>query len=185
MLAYGLIGLGVVGAIWGGSAVGGLWLAFIGWFLLTASAASARQAAIDASLEGLRARDLLTREIAWLDGSASVGTFARDLAMRGKRWALVGSPGIATGIVTISDVKRVPSPEWESTPVIRIATPMEQVLTSTPDASVRQVLQMMGSREVNQIPIVEGARIVGAVTREAVVHAIQVRATGEAPPLLD
>jgi Zn-dependent protease len=185
MLAYGLIGLGVVGAIWGGSAVGGLWLAFIGWFLLTASAASARQAAIDASLEGLRARDLLTREIAWLDGSASVGTFARDLAMRGKRWALVGSPGIATGIVTISDVKRVPSPEWESTPVIRIATPMEQVLTSTPDASVRQVLQMMGSRKVNQIPIVEGARIVGAVTREAVVHAIQVRATGEAPPLLD
>ena len=184
MLAYGLIGLGVVSAIWGGSAVGGLWLAFIGWFLLTASAATARQAAIDASLEGLRARDLLTREIAWLDGSASVGTFARDLAMRGKRWALVGSPGIATGIVTISDVKRVPAPEWDHTPVIRIATPMERVLTSTPDASVRQLLEMMGSREVNQIPIVEGARIVGAVTREAVVQAIQVRATGESRPLL-
>ena len=43
----------------------------------------------------------------------------------------------------------------------------------------------MGSREVNQIPIVEGARIVGAVTREAVVQAIQVRATGGSRPLLD
>ncbi len=185
LLAYGLIGLGAALALSGGNAIGGLWLAFIGWFLLTASAASARRAEIDATLEGLRARDLLTREIAWLDGSASVGSFARDLVMRGTRWALVGTPGIATGIVTISDVKRVAAPDWERTPVARIATPMEQVLTAPPEASVRELLQMMGSREVNQIPIVEGARIVGAVTREAVVHAIQVRATGGSRPLLE
>jgi Zn-dependent protease len=185
LLAYALIGLGAAAALAGGSAIGGLWLAFIGWFLLTASAASARQAEIDATLEGLRARDLLTREIAWLDGSASVGTFARDLVMRGKRWALVGAPGIATGIVTISDVKRVPAQEWDGTSVASIATPMERVATAPPEASVRELLQQMGSREVNQIPIVEGARIVGAVTREAVVHAIQVRATGDARPLLE
>jgi len=184
LLAYGLIGLGAATALSGGSAIGGLWLAFIGWFLLTASAASARQAEIDATLEGLRARDLLTREIAWLDGSASVGTFARDFVMRGKRWALVGAPGIATGIVTISDVKRVAPPEWDRTPVASIATPMERVVTSPPEASVRELLQLMGSHEVNQIPIVEAARIVGAVTREAVVQAIQVRATDGARPLL-
>jgi len=185
LLAYGLIGLGAAAALSGGNPIGGLWLAFIGWFLLTASAASARQAEIDARLEGLRARDLLTREITWLDGSASVGAFARDLVMRGRRWALVGEPGIATGIVTISDVKRVPAHEWDRTPVAAIATPMERVVTSPPEASVRDLLQLMGSREVNQIPIVEGARIVGAVTREAVVHAIQVRATDAARPLLE
>ena len=54
-------------------------------------------------------------------------------------------------------------------------------MTSAPDASVRELLQLMGSREVNQIPIVEGERIVGAVTREAVVQAIQVRATAPWP----
>ena len=184
LLAYGLIGLGAAAALSGGNPIGGLWLAFIGWFLLTASAASARQAEIDATLEGLRARDLLTREITWLDGSASVGSFARDLVMRGRRWALVGAPGIATGIVTISDVKRVPAHEWDRTPVASIATPIEQVATSPPEASVREILQQMGRMEVNQIPIVEGARIVGAVTREAVVHAIQVRATDVPRPLL-
>jgi Zn-dependent protease/predicted transcriptional regulator len=185
LLAYGLIGLGVVGALSGQNAIGGLWLAFIGWFLLTASSATARQAAIEASLEGLRARDLMTKEIAWLDGSAPVGTFARDLVMRGKRWALVGAPGIATGIVTISDVKRIAAPDWDRTPVNQIATPMERVLTSSPGASVPSLLQMMVSREVNQIPIVEGTRILGAVTREAVLQAIQVRATGTSRPLLD
>jgi CBS domain-containing protein len=105
--------------------------------------------------------------------------------MRGKRWALVGAPGIATGIVTISDVKRIPSQEWDRTPVSSIATPMQQVATAPPDASVRDLLRLMGSREVNQIPIVEAARIVGAVTREAVVHAIQVRATEGRRPLLE
>jgi Zn-dependent protease/CBS domain-containing protein len=185
LLAYGLIGVGAAGALAGGNAIGGLWLAFIGWFLLTASASSARQAEIDASLEGLRARDLLTREIAWLEGSASVGTFARDLVMRGKRWALVGTPGIATGIVTISDVKRIPARDWDATSVASIATPMERVATAPLEASVREILERMGSLQVNQIPVVEGARIVGAVTREAVLHAIQVRATGAARPLLD
>jgi Zn-dependent protease/CBS domain-containing protein len=185
LLAYGLIGLGLVAALAGRNPVAGLWLAFIGWFLLSASAATARQAAIDAGLEGLRARDLLTREVAWLDGSTPVRTFARDLVMRGKRWALVGTPGVATGIVTISDLKRISEPEWDDTPVNRIATPMERVLTSSPEASVRELLQMMGSRDVNQIPIAEGSRILGAVTREAVLHALQVRATGAARPLLE
>ena len=32
-------------------------------------------------------------DIAWLDAAASVGSFARDLVMRGRRWALVGSAG--------------------------------------------------------------------------------------------
>jgi hypothetical protein len=36
-------------------------------------------------------------------------------------------------------------------------------VTSPPDASVRCLLQLMGSREVNQIPIVEAERILGAV----------------------
>jgi len=184
LLAYALIGLGAAGALAGGNAIGGLWLAFIGWFLLTASASSARQAEIEATLEGLRARDLVTREIAWLDGSASVATFARDLVMRGKRWALVGSPGIATGIVTISDVKRLPARDWDATPVSSIATPMERVATAPLEASVHEILRQMGSLEVNQIPIVEGARIVGAVTREAVLQALQVRATGGTRPLL-
>jgi Zn-dependent protease len=185
LLAYGLIGLGAAGALAGGNPIGGLWLAFIGWFLLTASASSARQAEIDATLEGLSARDLITREIVWLDGSASVGSFARDLVMRGKRWALVGEPGIATGIVTISDVKRVPARDWDGIPVASIATPMERVATAPLGAPVQEILKQMASLEVNQIPIVEGARIVGAVTREAVVQAIQVRATGAARPLLE
>jgi Zn-dependent protease len=177
-LAYALIGVGAAAALAGGSAIGGLWLAFIGWFLLTASAASARQAQIDASLAGLRARDLLSGDIAWVDAAASVGSFARELVMRGRRWALVGSSGVASGIVTISDVKRVAAHDWDLTPVASIATPLPGIVTSPPDASVRDLLQLMGSREVNQIPIVEDGRIIGAVTREAVLQAIQVRASG-------
>ena len=112
--------------------------------------------------------------------SASVNKAIRDLVMRGRRWALIGEPGTATGIVTISDVKKVPSDAWDRTPVARVATPISRAVTATPDASVRELLRGMGDREVNQIPIVEGARIVGAVTREAVLHAIQVRATDAA-----
>jgi Zn-dependent protease/CBS domain-containing protein len=178
LLAYGLIALGAAAALSGGSAMGGLWLAFIGWFLLTASAASLRQAEVDASLAGLRARDLMSQDVAWLEASGSVGSFARELVMRGRRWALVGAPGAERGIVTISDVKRVMAEDWDRTPVGGIATPMERVATARAETPVRELLELMGGRQVNQIPIVEGARVIGAVTREAVLQAIQVRATG-------
>jgi Zn-dependent protease len=180
-LAYGLIGLGAAVALSGGNAMGGLWLAFIGWFLLTASASSARQAEIEASLEGLRARDLSSSDLLWIDPAATVGSFTRDVVMRGRRWALIGAAGAASGLVTISDVKRIPPQDWERTPVASIATPIARVSTSALDTSVRELLQLMASLEVNQIPVVEAGRIVGAVTREAVLHAIQVRTTGEAP----
>ena len=177
-LAYGLIGLGAAAALAGGNPIGGLWLAFIGWVLLSASGANARQAQVDASLQGLRARDLLSPEIAWLAAGDSVGHFARELVMRGRRWALVGSPGAATGIVTLTDARRVAPRDWDQTPIGSIATPMQAIVTSPPETSVLELLQLMGGRKLNQIPIVEGGRIVGAVTREAVIQAIQVRASG-------
>jgi CBS domain-containing protein len=175
IVAYGFIALGAVTVLGGGDTFSGLWMAFIGWFLLTASAASLRQVAIDVSLQDLTARDVMSADVAWIDPSASVDAFARELVMRGRRWALAGEPGRTLGIVTISDVRRVGSEIWNHTPVREIITPMEQLLTATPDTALPDLLISMGEREVNQIPILEGDRVIGAVTREGLVQAIQLR----------
>jgi len=172
-LAYGFIGLGALLALGRELWVSGLWLAFLGWFLLVAAGAGARRAGAGISLDGLTARDVMSRDVAWINGSAPVGEFARQLVMHGRRWALVGEPGRLVGLVTLSDLGRVPRREWEHTTVGRIATPIDRVISGAPDQPVRDLLLRMIERRVNQIPILAGGRMVGAVTRETVVQALE------------
>jgi len=179
LFAYAFIAVGALQVLdprlLGGGRADGLWLAFIGWFLLSAAGASIRQVALDASLQGLRARDIMAPVAARIPASAPVATFARELVMRGRRWALVEDAGRLVGLVTLSDVKRLDPEAWESTPVIRVATPAERMLTAAPSTPVREILVAMGSRDVNQIPVVEDGEVIGAVTRETLVHAIELR----------
>jgi hypothetical protein len=56
-----LIAFGVLTAILGG-AIGGIWFAFIGWFLLMAAESEAAAAAARSVLSGVRVDDVMVRE---------------------------------------------------------------------------------------------------------------------------
>src|SRR5215472_14693355 len=170
-MAYALIAAGAVQALRGD--LGGLWLAFIGWFLHSAATSTIRQALVDASLTRLRARDLMSEDVPRIAPDSSIAQFARDLVMRGRRWALVEHDGSAVGLISLTDVRRVPQEAWETTQVGRIATPIDALLTAPPDTPVRDLLRTMATRKVNQIPIRQGSQILGAVTREALVQAME------------
>jgi Zn-dependent protease len=179
-IAYGFILLGVLQALdprWLGSGrADGIWLAFVGWFLLSAAGGALRQVEIDAGLQGLFARDILAAVPARIPASSSVATFARDQVMRGRRWALVEEPGRVVGLVTLSDVQRLDPDQWETTPVSRVSTPRDRMLVAAPDTPARELLVAMGTRDVNQIPVVDSTgEVIGAVTRETLVHALELR----------
>jgi len=177
-IAYALVGLGAAVAF--ADLASGLWLAFIGWFILTASVAYRRQASFEISLRGLVARDVMTPRVPTVEAGLSVASFARDHLLRGDRWAIVLSGGTPRGLVSRTDVKGLAPEAWESTPVEAIATPLERVATATPEQPVTEVMRLLTERGANQIPIVEGDRIVGAVTLQNLVQAIEVRTP---PPL--
>jgi len=172
-IAYGFIGIGALQVL--GGDLGGLWLAFIGWFLVSASGSSIQQAAIGDALAGLCARDVLFQDVPRIGAGASVGEFARQFAMRGRRWALVEDAGTPLGLVSLSDVKQVPFDAWDATPVRSIATPMAKVETVAPESPVLDVLRAMAQRDVNQIPVRDGDRILGAISRDALVQLIDLR----------
>lgn len=172
-IAYGMVGLGALLALQG--LFGGIWLAFIGWFVLSASGATRRQAALELSLRGLRARDLMKPELETLDASTPVGVFAREFVMRGERWAIVMRNGQPQGLVTLTDVRRLAPEAWDSTPVEQVATPLDQVVMVSQDVPAREVLRLLSEHQTNQIPILDGETIIGAVTRQNVLQAIEIR----------
>ena len=65
-VAFGFILLGVM-RFFGGAGFGGLWIAFIGWFLLQAAQASYAQVAVVADLRGVHVRDIMSTDCATAD----------------------------------------------------------------------------------------------------------------------
>jgi Zn-dependent protease len=173
-IAYGLIGLGIVVAF--ADLVSGLWLAFIGWFILTASVAHRRQASFEISLRGLVARDVMTPRVPTVTAGLPVARFAQGHLMGGDRWAIVLDAGQPVGLISRTDLKRLPPERWETTGVGEIATPIDQVVMAGPELPVAEVLRLLTERHANQIPVSDGARIVGAVTRQNLLQAIEVQA---------
>ncbi len=48
----------------------------------------------------------------------------------------------------------------------------EEVVAVSPDASVREAATIMADRNINRLPVTEGGRLVGIVTRGDIVRAI-------------
>ena len=68
MVAFGFIALGIV-QYFGGAGIGGLWIAFIGWFLLQAARESCVQVGLAHALKGVRVADVMTRDCPrWMAG---------------------------------------------------------------------------------------------------------------------
>jgi len=179
IIAYALIALGIVVAL--ADVVGGLWLAFIGWFVLMGSAAHRRQAALEISLGGLTARDVMTDRVPTVEAGLSVGRFARDHLLRGDRWAIVLDGDLPRGLVSRTDVKRLAPELWDATRVEEIATPMAEVVVASPDQPVAELLRLLGERRANQLPIVEDGHLRGSVTLQDLLKALEVRTPGAAP----
>src|SRR5437773_12346472 len=96
-----------------GAGFGGLWLAFIGWFLLDAARSSYQQQESAELLRGVRVGDVMTKECPTVKGDLNLQTFVDDYLLRsGQRCFLVEEDGNNIGLVTAHQVKDVDRDKW-------------------------------------------------------------------------
>src|SRR5579863_6090324 len=81
VIALLFIALGIF-RFFGGAGFGGLWIAFIGWFLLQAAGASYGSVALTTGLQGVRVSDIMTRECTSVDGNVNVQQFVEEHLLR-------------------------------------------------------------------------------------------------------
>ena len=89
----------------------------------------------------------------------------RYMVEQGERVVMVANDGAVLGILTVTDVQRVPREEWPNTPAQQIMTPREKVTTVSTETRALDVLQLLGERRLNQVPVLEDGRMVGLITR--------------------
>jgi CBS domain-containing protein len=154
-----------------------LWLAFIGWFLKDAAAATYIGVEASAALSNVRVKDVMSQDCPTVDGNLNLRTFAENYLMRtGRRCFVVREDGRYIGIVTVNELKKVESDRWPLTTVAQIAFPLERVHTVSPNTPLNQVLELMTSSDVNQLPVISNGELVGVITRSQVLQFLQTRA---------
>jgi Zn-dependent protease len=161
----------------GGAGFGGLWIAFIGWFLLQAATASASSVALTAGLKGVRVSDVMTADCVTLDGNMNVTQFVEDYMLRsGRRCFMVAQNGEVIGLVTPHEIKELERARWPYTTLYDVMRPLDQLHTVTPTTPVMEALETMGRDDVNQLPVVSGSHLDGIITRANVIQFLQTRA---------
>jgi CBS domain-containing protein len=176
LIAFGLILMGLVG-FFRGAGLGGLWMVFIGWFLLDAARASYAQVGILEMLRGVRVGDAMTRDCFLIDGRLSLQTFVDDVVMRtGRRCFVVGEKGRIVGLVTPHEIKKIERTRWPYTTVEDVMRPIQELNTIAPDAPLTEALEVMGRQDVNQLPVTSNGQLEGVVSRSNILRLLQNRA---------
>jgi len=176
---YLLIAGGVFLLFNGSNLFSGVWLALIGWFLSNAAEATSAQVGIEQSLKGVHARDVMEINPASVSPNETVTTLVNERFMRGagRSFLVRHDDGGLNGIVTLSDVRRVPRENWEGARVVDIMTRYADLATIGPDEELVAALQLLQEREVSQLPVVSdgGRTVLGLLTRAGILRLIEAR----------
>jgi Zn-dependent protease/predicted transcriptional regulator len=152
-----------------GKNIGGLWLAFIGWFLLDASRSSYAQVEI---IEGLRDRkvsDIMDRDFSTVEAHLSLQDFVHQyLLPSGRRCFVVVQNNSLVGMITTNEVSRVERNGWPQTSVQSVMRPLSQLRTVAPDTPAIRALETMSREDINQLPVVSNGELVGVFSRSSV-----------------
>jgi Zn-dependent protease/CBS domain-containing protein len=160
-----------------GANFGGLWLAFIGWFLLDASRSSYAQVALMTGLRGRLVADIMERDCPTVEGHLTLKDFVDEYLLRtGRRCFIVVQNHNVSGLITPHEIKQVDRERWPLTSVQSVMRHLDQVRSVTPDTSAIQALEIMTREDINQLPVLSNGHLDGIFSRGHVLRFLQTQA---------
>jgi len=153
-----------------------LWLALIGWFVLSAAGAAYNHAQVSGALQGVRVRDIMPEECPMVDRNMNLRDFVLSHIAEGDSMCvLVQNAEGEPGIVTAREVGEVPRPQWPYRTVGDVMRPIGEDQTVSADLPVMDALERMGRENVMQLAVADNGRFEGIISRSDVVGFIAMR----------
>ncbi len=100
-------------------------------------------------------------------------TARRTLGAWSARWTLLGlvaivslsrlnaERGIALDTMPAHHIKAVPQERWAQVSVVKAMTSVSQLRIVAPDQTLLDVLQLLEGRDISQVPVAAGDRLLG------------------------
>ncbi len=177
LVAFGLMGWGGF-TILEGRFADGIWLIFIGWFLQNATAAEQASATVQSQLSGATVGQAMRIvEEPRVPSRLKVRQLIDDYALpTGQRVFLVVDGDLPRGLVTLRDISQVPRERWDWVSISDVMIPWARLGRVQSNTDLLAALRLMDDQQIGQVPVVDGDRLVGLLTREEVVRFVRMRA---------
>ena len=159
-----LVAFGVVSLL-GGSLAGGIWFAFIGWFLVQAARASYQELQLRELLGGVEAEDVMAADLRRIPPEVSLQEAVDDYFMRYDHGAFpVEEHGRTIGLLTLRGVRRVPREQWPTRRVREHMIPLGDQVQVPPEARMTDVLDKLQDGQAGRVLVVQDGEVVGIIT---------------------
>jgi Zn-dependent protease/predicted transcriptional regulator len=160
-----LLVAGGVAWLLAGDLAGGIWFAFIGWFLVQAARASYQELQLRHMLGGVEAEDVMAGNLLRIPPDLTLQDAVDDYFMRYDHGAFpVDEQGRTIGLLTLRGVRRVPREQWSARRVRDHMVPLGEQVVVAPDARMDGVLAKLQDSEAGRVLVVQDGEVVGIIT---------------------
>lgn len=161
-----------------GALLNGLWTAFIGWFLESAAASQQHQELLKDLLAGHRVSEMMSRDCTQVPGELTLEELIKSYILGGGgRCFVVTRADETIGLITPSQIARVPRSSWASTRVADTMTPSEKLVLTPANAEAWKTVESMERNGINETPVGDGNKIIGMLSRDDLMHYLGVLRT--------
>jgi Zn-dependent protease/predicted transcriptional regulator len=148
-----------------GDLAGGIWFAFIGWFLVQAARASYQDLQLQQLLRGVEAEDVMARHLVRIPPQLSLQAAVDDYFMRYDHSAFpVEEHGRTIGLLTLRAVRRVPKDQWPTRRVRDHLVPLGDQVVVAPQARMDGVVGKLQDGEAGRVLVAQAGEVVGIIT---------------------
>jgi Zn-dependent protease len=162
--------------VFGSGTLNGMWLAFIGWFLVQAASQSYQQVVVEDMLEGVPITRLMREPAPAVPPDLPISALVYDHIMQGDERAFpVVEDDRLLGVVYIENLRTLERSAWDTTLVKQVMVPQNELEMVTPREDAMDVFQKLTQREMRQIPVVQNGKLIGMLRRRDILRWLQVR----------
>jgi Zn-dependent protease len=172
VFSFVMIGLGFI-AFFLQRDIGGVWLVFLGLFLMSAARNEEAHVLIYGRLAGLRVSDVMSRDPMVAPGWITVEEFMHTYLpmQRSAAYPLKTFEGELDGLVTVAQLAEVPQENRRATRVRDVGVGLDAVAKAAPGEPVTAVLTRFGPGD-GQVLVIDNGKLVGLLTPADVTRAL-------------
>ncbi|HKB19019.1 MAG TPA: site-2 protease family protein [Candidatus Dormibacteraeota bacterium] len=185
VFAYLMIAGGVL-EVFLGAGFSGIWLAILGWFLLSAAASEEAGSAVRTLLRNVPVSAAMSSPVVTLPDWVTVEQFLTSIAPDHSftTYPVHEPSGRLTGVVRLSDLVRVPSAERGNRHLVDVARAVAEVPVSNPREDLAALIQRIGTGLDQRVLVFDNGQLVGIVSPADIARVLalrQARAGGQRP----
>jgi Zn-dependent protease/CBS domain-containing protein len=176
VLAYLMIAFGLF-LLLSGAVLNGVWIAFIGWFLLSAASAEESGVTMKALLKSVPVSAAMTSPVITVPDWYTISQFLGSVASQYHftTYPLHDSSGQLSGVVRLAQLVRIPESDRERLRLRDCARPLTEIPTAQPSEDLAALVQRVGTNLDRRLLVFDGGALVGIVSPADLARVVTLR----------